>query len=161
MHIVCYMAVIKRRKEQKKWRECERSEIERQKAAKGNRIYLPMRMSCRSEAISPRPVLRSLWWWEPTVPPPSFCTNSGRLGTSLEAKSTSTLADALANAAAVVLWEPLLERLPDNRQESASCKVTRSKSPRPSPTAITRGWWEATIGANATTSGSRLSTSKW
>ncbi|KAL0130533.1 hypothetical protein PUN28_002278 [Cardiocondyla obscurior] len=50
-------AVMKRRKVKK---ECRRSETERLKAAKKNRIYLPMRMSCRSDATSPRPVLRSL-----------------------------------------------------------------------------------------------------
>lgn len=31
----------------------------------------------------------------------------------------------------------------------------------PSPTAITLGWCDATIGAKATTSGSKLSTTRW
>lgn len=41
-------------------KEDREKERKREKAAKGNRIYLPMRMSCRSGAISPRLVLRSL-----------------------------------------------------------------------------------------------------
>lgn len=126
----------------------------------------PIRMSWRSGATS-LPFFRSLWC-PPSPTPPSFCTNSGRLGTSLEAKSTSTWAVAVAKGSTVAgltagaVAGRLFERRPDNRRHaSANCRLMRSRSPRPSPTAITRGWCDATIGANATTSGSRLSTTSW
>lgn len=63
-----YVAVIKRRKKRKMGRgrendreKRERESEKRKRAAKRNRVYLPMRMSCRSGAISPRLGLRSLW----------------------------------------------------------------------------------------------------
>lgn len=49
-----------KRNGKEKGMKCARKKRERQRAAKGNWIYLPMRMSCRSGAISPRLKVRSL-----------------------------------------------------------------------------------------------------
>lgn len=49
-----------REKEEGRKREEKTKTKAAKSAAKENRIYLPMRMSCRSGAISPRPVFRSL-----------------------------------------------------------------------------------------------------